>query len=272
MRLPFLILCLLATSATAAPRVVTSILPVQEITAAIMAGVARPEVIIDAHASTHHFALKPSQMRLLQRADLVIWVSRNFESGFYRLAEILPASARQLELLPALGVTASDGHFWYAPDLLLGSVAAIAAALEERDPQNGERYRSNAAALAAGIGDWRDRARGRWRQNSPRVLVDHDFLFHFTRAFELEPIPAVHDQHDDHAGLQKLNRLEAHLREHRVVCLLSLDAEVSPLAAELALKYRLEVVNLEVDTGDTAPMGGILARLERLDAALARCQ
>ena len=71
---------------------VTSIAPLQEITAALMAGVASPQSIIAGDASAHHFALRPSHMRLLQQADLVIWIDRHFEAGFNRVAETLPRS------------------------------------------------------------------------------------------------------------------------------------------------------------------------------------
>ena len=72
MRLCLLLLCLQSAALAAAPRVVTSITPVYEITTATMAGAGEPGLIIDNDASTHHFAFKPSDMRLLQQADLVI--------------------------------------------------------------------------------------------------------------------------------------------------------------------------------------------------------
>lgn len=271
MRLLCLILCLHATTLAAAPRVVTSIAPLQEITAAIMAGVASPELIIDGHASAHHFSLKPSQMRRLQQADLVIWVARNFESGFYRLEEILPASVQRLELLPVLDVDTADGHFWYAPDLLLGSIDAIVTALVQVDPNNQEVYRANAQTLAGEVGAWRDEIIARWASRSPHVLTDHDFLGHFARAFGFDPIEAVHDNHDSHAGLKKLNRLEDLLRERAIKCLLTQTADISPLAVELGQKYGLRFVDLGVDTDGDGARTGILARLDRLASALGNC-
>ncbi len=271
MRLLFLVLCLHATTLGAAPRVVTSIAPLQEITAAIMDGVASPDLIIEGHASAHHFSLKPSQMRRLQQADLVIWVARGFESGFYRLEEILPASVQRLELLPALEVDTQDGHFWYAPDLLLDSVDAIAGALERVDPDNRQTYRANAQALAGEIAKWRDEVAQRWVNRSPRVLTDHDFLHHFARAFGFEPIDALHDSHDGHSGLKKLNRLESQLREQAIQCLLAQTSEVSPLAVELGQKYGLRLVDLGLGSGGNETRRGILARLDRLASALENC-
>ncbi len=71
--------CLLPATALAAARVVTSIAPLQEITTELMRGVTSPQSIITDGASAHHFAFRPSHMRLLQQADLVIWIDSNFE-------------------------------------------------------------------------------------------------------------------------------------------------------------------------------------------------
>ena len=87
MRLLLLLLCLQPALLSAAPRVVTSIPPLQEIAAALMHGIGEPEVIIDDHASAHHFAFRPSQMARLQQAELVVWVDRGFEAGFARVPE-----------------------------------------------------------------------------------------------------------------------------------------------------------------------------------------
>ena len=128
-RILLLLLYLQPALALAAPRVVTSIAPLQEIAGALMAGIAEPQVIIENQASAHHFAFKPSHMRRLQQADLVVWIDSQFEPGFNRIAQTLPAATRTLELLPALGIESEDGHIWYSPALLQQSISILAATL-----------------------------------------------------------------------------------------------------------------------------------------------
>ena len=60
--------------AGAAPRVAADIAPVQSIAARVMAGVGEPGLILPPGASPHGYALRPSEARLLQDADLVVWV------------------------------------------------------------------------------------------------------------------------------------------------------------------------------------------------------
>ena len=85
---PLQALTLVSTLALAplaqAAEVVASIKPLQLITAALTEGVTRPEVLLPAESSPHHYALKPSDMRKLTDADLVIWVGPGLEQFMVR--------------------------------------------------------------------------------------------------------------------------------------------------------------------------------------------
>ncbi|QIE46231.1 zinc ABC transporter solute-binding protein [Pseudohalocynthiibacter aestuariivivens] len=56
------------------PRVATDILPVQSLVAMVMEGVGTPDLIVQPGASPHGYALRPSDARALQEADLVFWM------------------------------------------------------------------------------------------------------------------------------------------------------------------------------------------------------
>lgn len=166
-------ICLVAlplTSARAeAPRVVTSIKPVQSLVAAVMRGVGQPGLIVKGAASPHDYALKPSDARALEHADLVFWIGPAME-GF--LAKPLAAiadkataiplmKAKGVQLLPARegGVWEPDDdeppqpanqqrvnpHVWLEPGNARAMVDAIADALAKQDPADAATYRANAA-------------------------------------------------------------------------------------------------------------------------------
>jgi len=271
MRLLILIVCLQAGSLLAAPRVVTSIAPLQELAASLMSGVATPKSIIAAGASTHHFALRPSHMRLLQQADLVIWIDSQFEAGFGRLAETLPNSVSQLELLPALGIDDHDGHIWFSARILQQASEIIAARLIEIDPAHEVQYRRNAQQLVAEIAAWREQTRLQLQRQPPRFITDHRFSSHFEQDMGYAAIAAIHDQHDDHGGLGELEKIEARLRAQKASCLLTLEATPSPLALELAQKYKLRVISLMMPPVDGSQAAPIIRRLQHFAAALGQC-
>ncbi len=271
MRLCLLLLCLQSAALAAAPRVVTSIPPVYEITAAIMTGVTEPGLIIDNDASAHHFAFKPSHMRLLQRADLVIWIDRHFEAGFSRVPEILPSTTQQLKLMSALGLEGGDGHIWYSPRLLLSSIELISDALTLVDPEHQNLYQANAAVLMQEIAIWRNETRQRWQNQQPRFITDHNFTAYFEQDLGVRSIATVHDQHHDHGGLKDLNRLDRILRQFPAACLLTLHTTASPLARSIARKHSLRVVSVALEPVSDPAQPLILQRLTQLTSALGGC-
>ena len=70
-----------AVSAQLAPNVVVSIRPIHSIVSALMDGVSEPKLLLDSNESAHTFHLKPSQLNMLSKADLVITIGDRFEEG-----------------------------------------------------------------------------------------------------------------------------------------------------------------------------------------------
>ena len=85
-------------------KVVASIFPIHALTAGVMEGIGEPGLLLDPTVSPHHFSLKPSQARLLQEADLIIWVGPTLEYPLNSSIANLPAE-RSLTL-----VTDADEH------------------------------------------------------------------------------------------------------------------------------------------------------------------
>ena len=266
-----LFICFYAATPAAAPRIVTSIAPVQELTAAITDGVTRPEVIIEGRASPHHFALRPSHLRKLENADLVIWIGKGFESGFHRLPGMLSSSTRQLELMRHFDERHSDGHFWYSPQLLLDAIDVISATLINFDATNRERYEANSAGLRAAINAWRERNAARWREQPPRVITDHAFLGPLKHELALEHVLALHDQHDHGGSLKDLRDIEQRLEQTRFYCLLTLEPYASALGNRVADKYQLRVVDITSGIDTDVASAAILRRLGSLTQALDQC-
>lgn len=271
MRLILFLICLQSVAVLAAPRVVTSIAPLQEITATLMTDVASPQSIISDGASTHHFAFRPSHMRLLQQADLVIWIDRHFEAGFQRVAETLPQRSSQLEILPALGIDGGDGHLWYSPQRIQQIVKIITARLIELDPDNQARYRDNARRLSKAIAIWRADTLAEIGTLQPRFITDHQFTSHLQADMGYAPIATVHDQHDGHGGLRELDQIEELLRQQAANCLLTQESPAGPLALELAQKYGLKVITLTSAAETETQIPAIIRRLQGLASALREC-
>ena len=89
----------LISTANADVKVVTSIKPIHSLLSYIMDGVGKPDVIIDGYNSPHNFSLKPSHAKMLENADLVIWVGEDLEAFLEKPLKTIAKKAINIELL-----------------------------------------------------------------------------------------------------------------------------------------------------------------------------
>ena len=93
-----------SSNAMAAPNVVVSIKPIHSLVAAIMQGVAEPQLIVDGGASPHTYSLKPSNAKAIESADVVFWVGDGLEKFLEKPLETLASKATVVELDDAKGL------------------------------------------------------------------------------------------------------------------------------------------------------------------------
>ncbi len=91
------------SAAAQVPRVATDIAPVHSLTAQVMQGLGVPELIVQRGASPHHYAMRPSEARMVQAADLVISIGAGLTPWLNRRLEVLAGKAQHLELMAVSG-------------------------------------------------------------------------------------------------------------------------------------------------------------------------
>ncbi len=93
-----------ATAVHASPNVVASIKPVHSLVAGVMKGVGEPSLLVEGAGSPHSYALKPSQARVLSKADLVFWMGHDLEAFLESAVENIASKAVSAELFKAPGL------------------------------------------------------------------------------------------------------------------------------------------------------------------------
>ena len=88
-----------------APKVAVSILPVHSLVQSIMEGVGEPELIMDKSASPHGYSMRPSQVRMLNDADMVVWVGEGLETFLKKPLSQQEGKKTVLELMDIKGIT-----------------------------------------------------------------------------------------------------------------------------------------------------------------------
>ena len=86
-------------------QVVASIKPVHSLVSAVMEGVAKPSILVEGAGSPHTYALKPSQAKQLQNADIVFWMSHDLEAFLEKSIESIATKAVSVPLMDSHGLT-----------------------------------------------------------------------------------------------------------------------------------------------------------------------
>ena len=240
------------------------------------------DLIIPTHLSPHHFALKPSQVRALSQAHLVVIVSDSFSPSLSRHLHVLNANQVVLDLSSVLrtgkahnangheqidthsttdekppldGHLSHDEHTWLNPLNAIEWLEYIAEALATLDEPNRSQYQANAMAAIADLSQMHQSLTDQLsRVSSAQYIVYHDAYRHFAHAFNLaDPQPiALSDARAPGAAKLKQMREAA----QGAGCVFSElqhdDAIVDTVSAGLGLKRGiLDPIGSDIPAGPT---------------------
>ncbi|MGE9549931.1 zinc ABC transporter substrate-binding protein ZnuA [Erwinia amylovora] len=247
-----LLSALAATASLALPAqaaVVASVKPLGFIAAAIADGVTPVEVLLPDGASEHDYSLRPSDVKRLKGADLVVWVGPEMEAFMPKaVAQLPPQKSIELADLPSvkpLLVRGEDDddhhhedahqshdssaehhhhgeynmHLWMSPEIARQSAVAIHAKLLELMPQSRDKLDANLqhfeAELATAdtqIGTQLAPVKGKG------YFVFHDAYTYFEKHFGLTPRGHFTVNPEIQPGAQRLHQIRTELVEQKAVC------------------------------------------------------
>jgi zinc transport system substrate-binding protein len=168
-------------------KVVVSIKPLHALVATVMSGVGSPDLLVKGAASPHTYAMRPSDAKALNDADIFFQMSESVEPFTVKVVRALPKRVEVVTLLDAPGlqllrrrtsntfethvhdagrsrgdkhdrdddyedkVDAPDGHAWLNPDNAKAMVARIEQALSSKYQGNAPAFKANAQKLSADL-------------------------------------------------------------------------------------------------------------------------
>ena len=244
----------------AVPAVVTDIPAVQGIVAAVMAGVGTPSVLLGAGADPHHTALRPSEARALDQAQVVVWVGPQLSPSVARAISALADGATLVTLAEVPGTevlpvrvspvfaphrddegeaghdeghdhaTAPgsappgliDPHLWLDPDNAVVWAEAIAATLSAADPEHAATYAANAAAFAERIAALDAEVDGLLAPVRGRpFVVFHDAYQYYEHRFDISAAAAIALSDASDPGPARIQAIRAEVAAVGAVCALA---------------------------------------------------
>ena len=85
-------------------KVVASIKPIHSLVSYVMDDVGKPDVIVDGYNSPHGFSLKPSHAKMIENADLIIWVGEDLEAFLEKPLDTIAKKAVNVEIMDLSGI------------------------------------------------------------------------------------------------------------------------------------------------------------------------
>ena len=235
------------------PDVVASIAPVHSLVASIMQGVGEPELLVPASVSDHDYALKPSDLRKIEEADLVVWIGEPLETYLVRALE--SEAAGNLALIDSPGVdprpyaeergqwnkhqptdgqeapgAKEDGdhgheHIWLDPHVWLDPIRAaamiesVADKLADLDPEHAGRYRQNAAKTVAELKALDASIRQRLAPVAAKPFITfHDGYSYFVERYGLNQVGQLSGDPERRSGAASVGALRDIVAAKGVVC------------------------------------------------------
>jgi zinc transport system substrate-binding protein len=265
-----------------APAVVTTIKPVHGLVSAVMEGVGTPGLLIPGGDDPHTHALRPSEARMMEQAQVVFWIGPTMEVSFARPLRSLP-NARVVALMDAPGVRllpfrgteehddgaagpgagqaqdeahgGADPHIWLDPDNAIAMAREIASVLGEVDPAHRARYDRNAADLTNRLRSLDAELRGILRPVADRPFITfHDAFQYFEHHYGLRSVASVTTSPERAPGARWVMELRGLVRAESVACIF-VEPQFEPtLAKTIAEGSSARIATLD-DLGAGIPEG-----------------
>ena len=307
-RLFFLILSLVFASGVAAGEKVdllTSIKPLQLIAAAVQDGVGEPSVLLPPGASAHHYALRPSDVRHLQAADLFYWIGPDMEVFLDPLVAGRRGSSAAVQALPGLVLRhfgeaheahdgadeghghdhdhekhdhdhrpgSLDAHLWLLPANALVIADRMAGDLAKLDPANAARYQANLERFGQRLGDLDRRLKARLAQVSDQpYFVFHEAYDYFEAAYGLQHAGVFSAGGEAQPGARHVAQMRQRLQQAGPACVFYEPPARPRLAETLTRGLPVRLAELDALGSEIEPDAqGYEHLLERLGSTLAEC-
>lgn len=261
------LLCLLPSSGQAQDPVLASVKPLQLIASAVTAGVSEPGVLIPANQSPHHFSLKPSDVRRIVDADVIVWVGPGLETYLTSVLQEPGVQRKTLEMASIANVILLDSgelshdpesiydpHLWLDTRNALTLAAALASRLQQVDPANAARYQGNLERFESAVLALNEQLESRFADlGNTTFAVYHNGTQYFEQQMGLQHLFVLVPNHEVQPGVRHLLDLRAQVNSLRPVCLLE---DINANAATVETVFRdapLRRVRLDTLGEDITP-------------------
>lgn len=270
-----------------ATTIITSIKPFQLIALEITQGITEPKSLISSTASPHDYAMKPSDLKTVKRADLVIWFGPELEPF---LEKVLLGSDNSLQLSKSdIAIDEHDDsdeksheghdhgrvdpHIWLGPTLTKQIASAITLKLSEIDQENAAQYQTNFTLFVSNLDKSVSKITAELEPYKNKgYYVFHDAYGYFESYFQLNKIGYFTLSPDRKPGAKTLIQIRNALKKGVASCVFS-EPQFKPATVQSVIRGSDVFVGvLDPLATDFEPTSGAYFRfIEGLASAYKEC-
>lgn len=259
------------------PVIVTSIVPLYSLVAAVTQGVTEPSLLVPENSSPHFYALKPSNREALDQADLVVWIGPGFEAFLVKTVATLSkkttiVAVSELNTVKLLtirqggiwgksdeshghdhGYGDKDMHLWLDPMNAQAIIQAVADQMVRLDPAREMLYRQNAKNAVEKLSglDKNLETKVAPARHKP-YMVFHDAYQYFEHRYHLTSAGSITLDPEHQISAARLSTLRQKLKNGEVVCVFT-EPQFPPKVVENLVE------GTSVRVGQLDPLGKIRA-------------
>ncbi|MFV8462423.1 zinc ABC transporter substrate-binding protein ZnuA [Vibrio chagasii] len=240
---------LLAPSVASANTILTSFKPIQMIVTELTQGVSEPEVLMNSNASPHDYALKPSDVKKVHSADMVVWFGPDLEAF---LTKVIESNDNVIEIakIPGINLRAygheehdhdaheghhhgsHDPHFWLGIDQVEVAAKYISDKLIETDPDNAMAYQENLDSFLIALEEKKQSIREQLAPVKDKgYYVFHDAYGYYEEEFGLNNLGHFTVSPDRKPGAKSLIAIKKTIVRENVQCVFS-EPQFTPAVIE----------------------------------------
>ena len=232
--------------------IVVSILPLKSLVEAVAGEEAEVIVLVPPSATPHTFEPKPSDVRALTEAQLLVLVGLGLEEPWaYKMTE--SAGNPKLKIVelakgidPIGGLEHPNPHIWLSPKNALQMLENLKRALIEIDPEGREEYEQRAQAYEEKLRRL-DQAYRLVLERLPdrRFVATRPTFAYLARDYGLEQVAVVAGVPGQEPSPQRIAEMIKLIREERIPVLIALAQAPDPFAETIAQETGVRLVRLD---------------------------
>lgn len=246
--------------------IVVTIKPLYSLVTHLTAGINKPVLLMKQMLSPHQYNMRPSERRLLAKAEMIIWIGPQMETSLTKVIEqqersaattiVSAMRAKNLKLLnkrkqhshhrekhnPASSREKSqmiDPHIWLSTFNAIAISKHITEQLIVHYPNNSRQYNNNLDKLLGKIKQTRDFIKTNLKANRQPFIVYHDAFQYFENENMLNYIDTVNFSDETGPSLRHIREIKALINKNNIQCLLyqaPKPAVINSLIQQTAIK------------------------------------